>query len=162
MTDGMLFRETLVDPLLSKYSVIMVRLISFLYVFGTLNRGEGLKIDEAHERSIYTDLLLGILKKCATISASPSMSLLKLHQNSAQATGVASHRLLRYARRPFFPGLFHSQYRQQRYAPLTVPSCICSLSHRKGSHYHFARGSHVSRGSCLPAGANAGLRTQSG
>jgi hypothetical protein len=27
MTDGMLFRETMVDPLLSKYSVIMVRAI---------------------------------------------------------------------------------------------------------------------------------------
>jgi ATP-dependent RNA helicase DDX35 len=43
MTDGMLVREMLVDPLLSHYSVIMV--------------------DDCHERSLYTDIILGLLKK---------------------------------------------------------------------------------------------------
>lgn len=43
MTDGLLIREALVDPLLSRYSVIMV--------------------DEAHERSISTDILMGLLKR---------------------------------------------------------------------------------------------------
>ena len=43
MTDGMLLREALIDSEMSAYSCIM--------------------LDEAHERTISTDVLFGLLKK---------------------------------------------------------------------------------------------------
>lgn len=43
LTEGILIREMMNDPLLNKYSVIMV--------------------DETHERTIYTDIILGLVKK---------------------------------------------------------------------------------------------------
>ncbi|XP_057662442.1 probable ATP-dependent RNA helicase DHX35 [Diorhabda carinulata] len=43
MTEGILLREMMADPLLKNYSLVM--------------------LDEAHERSLYTDILMGLMKK---------------------------------------------------------------------------------------------------
>ena len=47
MTDGLLLRELMSDPLLEAYSVVI--------------------LDEAHERSINTDLVVGLLRKIIAI-----------------------------------------------------------------------------------------------
>ncbi|KAH8925906.1 adenosinetriphosphatase [Atractiella rhizophila] len=54
MTDGMLQMEALFDPDLTKYSVLM--------------------LDEAHERTIFTDVMFGLLKK--TLKRRPDLKLI--------------------------------------------------------------------------------------
>ena len=58
LTEGMLMREMMADPLLSAYSVIM--------------------LDEVHERTLFIDVIMGLMKKILKVSLIIISTLLTL------------------------------------------------------------------------------------
>ncbi|KOC71150.1 Putative ATP-dependent RNA helicase DHX33 [Habropoda laboriosa] len=63
LTDGMMVREAMTDEILSDYSVVI--------------------LDEAHERSVQTDVLLGVVRRAQNLRKLKNLPLLKLLVMSA-------------------------------------------------------------------------------
>ncbi|CUF93675.1 ATP-dependent DEAD/DEAH box RNA helicase, putative [Bodo saltans] len=105
MTDGMLLREAQGDPLLSQYSVIV--------------------IDEAHERAVDTDILLGIVKllcaKRSDLRVVVMSATLDMQKFQEYFTGAP---LLRVPGRMFNVAVFYTQQPVQDYVAAAIDHAV--------------------------------------
>ena len=106
MTDGMLLREAMIDPALEKYAVVL--------------------IDEAHERTVATDVLLGLLKD--VLKRRPTLKLVVMSATLDAAKFQAyfdGAPLVRVPGRTFPVDVFFTPQVRQR----TCRACISFQTH---------------------------------
>ncbi|XP_030068758.1 putative ATP-dependent RNA helicase DHX35 [Microcaecilia unicolor] len=115
MTDGMLVRGMMADPLLKKYSVLM--------------------LDEAHERTLYTDIVIGLLKKVQkkrgdlrVIVASATLDAEKFkdffNQNETSDPSKDTSAILTIEGRTFPVDIFYTQSPVPDYVKCTVETVM--------------------------------------
>ena len=105
MTDGMLLREAMTDPQMSRYSVIV--------------------LDEAHERTLATDVLFGLLKE--VLPRRPSLKLVVMSatlEAEKFQSYFADAPLMRVPGRLHPVEVFYTQQPEKDYLEAAVRTCV--------------------------------------